>query len=242
MCGNAFFLTERGQRTRVYDHGEVNGVSSGADTGDVGSTSTCGELPARFLATVPCLASLARWLAGSIGSPAPAVSACRRSTVTHPAPRGALEIYAGTRAAADLSPATGVGCWELGTRGEKAKEEERSRSRIRNGSAPALLVHSWGEWKEQAGLPMTRPEFSAAKDIFELPLSLVRFGDSSLNFVRISSKNQTSLGGTPYGSFAFLQDHRWMDPRASRCGLRGCTAPPVQRPELCLELEALVCV
>ena len=98
------------------------------------------------------------------------------------------------------------------------------------------------EWKEQAGLPMTRPEFSAAKDIFELPLSLVRFGDSSLNFVRISSKNQTSLGGTPYGSFAFLQDHRWMDPRASRCGLRGCTAPPVRRPELCLELEALVCV
>ena len=99
---------------------------------------------------------------------------------------------------------------------------------------------------EGAGRPaheaMTRPEFSAAKDIFELPLSLVRFGDSSLNFVRISSKNQTSLGGTPYGSFAFLQDHRWMDPRASRCGLRGCTAPPVRRPELCLELEALVCV
>jgi len=153
-----------------------------------------------------------------------------------PAPRGALEMRARVHVAA-----TGVGCWELGTRGEKAKEEERGRSRIRNGSA-ALLVHSWGEWKEQAGLPMTRPEFSAAKDIFELPLSLVRFGDSSLNFVRISSKNQTSLGGTPYGSFAFLQDHRWMDPRASRCGLRGCTAPPVRRPELCLELEALVCV
>ena len=156
MCGNAFFLTERGQRTRVYDHGEVNGVSCGADTGDGGAQAHAGSCPPVSLR--PCLASLARWLAGSIGSPAPAVSACRRSTVTHPAPRGALEIYAGTRAAADLSPATGVGCWELGTRGEKAKEEERSRSRIRNGSAPALLVHSWGEWKEQAGLPMTRPE------------------------------------------------------------------------------------